>query len=134
MQRKPFCKNGHEMSEENTYRCKARPTRNQCRRCKIEWQRGKHLVERRAWIKEWRKRTGYRWQEKDIAKRRARGLVGTWVYRGKIVRPDHCHKCGLICAPQAHHPDYSKPAEFAWLCVMCHAAEHHSREADQLMR
>jgi hypothetical protein len=40
--------------------------------------------------------------------------------RSKISKPDHCTRCGLICNPEGHHEDYSKPLEVLWLCRPCH--------------
>jgi hypothetical protein len=128
MRSKSFCKNGHEMSGSNTYRCKARPTRNQCRKCKVSWGRAhrrKHAQEASAKTREWRNRVGYRRVETDIVKKRARGLISTHIRRGKIVRPDHCWQCGLICIPHAHHSDYKQPLKIEWLCPICHAEKHH---------
>lgn len=41
--------------------------------------------------------------------------------RGDLVRPSHCDHCGDGASKiQAHHDDYSKPLDVAWLCVTCH--------------
>lgn len=54
------------------------------------------------------------------------------VFRGSVIRPDTCERCGRTpprmkdgrSRIQAHHPDYSKPLKVAWLCQMCHHQEH----------
>lgn len=42
---------------------------------------------------------------------------------GKIQKQP-CEICGNPRS-EAHHPDYSKPLEVAWLCSVHHKAEHH---------
>jgi hypothetical protein len=42
------------------------------------------------------------------------------VKSGRLIRPNHCSKCGVICKPEGHHEDYSKPLEVQWLCRRCH--------------
>lgn len=67
--------------------------------------------------------------EKAVARRAVRDAIA----RGEIVRPACCERCGADPglnrrgAPllHGHHPDYSKPLEVDWLCVLCHAQEHH---------
>lgn len=43
---------------------------------------------------------------------------------GRLVRPDHCERCGEKCYPDGHHHDYSKPLDVEWLCRSCHIAHH----------
>jgi hypothetical protein len=61
---------------------------------------------------------------KNPDKIRARLKVYYAIKTGKLKRPDHCLRCGLICTPQGHHPDYSKPLKVVWLCDSCHKKEH----------
>lgn len=63
-----------------------------------------------------------RHREKYPEKEKARKAISNAIRDGRIVRPDHCSKCGLICKPQAHHADYSKPLEVTWLCKICHVS------------
>ena len=42
------------------------------------------------------------------------------VFTGKI-KSLHCTRCGLVCNPEGHHPDYAKPLEVIWLCRPCHS-------------
>lgn len=51
---------------------------------------------------------------------------------GKIKRPDHCQRCGLICSPQAHHEDYSKPLDVLFLYERCHKAIHLADRRDRV--
>ena len=46
------------------------------------------------------------------------------LYKGKITRPNNCQKCGVVCKPNGHHPNYDKPFEIAWLCNSCHGKAH----------
>lgn len=51
-------------------------------------------------------------------KANARAYLHQYVKRGKV-KKEPCKVCGNEKS-QAHHPDYSKPAEVVWLC-----REHH---------
>ena len=55
---------------------------------------------------------------------RSHNALNRAVASGKIVRPDHCTRCLVDGAPQAHHDDYSKPLDVMWLCPVCHAERH----------
>lgn len=58
-------------------------------------------------------------------KARARDVVNGEVRAGRIVKPVTCERCGFKCKLQAHHSDYSQPLNVEWVCVTCHAKEHH---------
>jgi hypothetical protein len=64
-----------------------------------------------------------RYGKKNRLQRNARRRVQWAVETGKIVRPDHCTKCGLVCKPEAHHPDHRKMLEVVWVCKECHIIE-----------
>lgn len=54
-------------------------------------------------------------------KRFARAQAYRAFLDGKIIKPQHCEKCGRIRKLQMHHADYSKPLEVRWLCMVeCH--------------
>jgi len=53
------------------------------------------------------------------------------VKSGKMIRPDHCTSCGLVCKPQAHHRDYSKHLDVMWLCPPCHGLQHAGRTIER---
>jgi hypothetical protein len=53
-------------------------------------------------------------------KRRARLVVAMRIYRGTLIRPTKCERCGIECKPEAHHHDYAKPLDVEWLCKPCH--------------
>ncbi len=59
-------------------------------------------------------------------KRRAQIAVTNALQCGKIIRPSHCSICGIVCKPEAHHPDYAFPLEIIWVCKRCHSAYHWS--------
>jgi hypothetical protein len=67
--------------------------------------------------------------KQDPLKKKCRQALRNAVSSGRIVRPEVCSKCqiknGII---QAHHHDYSKPFEVAWLCSSCHGKEHRKYE------
>lgn len=59
---------------------------------------------------------------------KARRAVSHAIMAGRLVRQNGCSMCPSVTMPEAHHEDYSKPLEVAWLCKECH------RAADRLMR
>lgn len=58
----------------------------------------------------------------------AHSLLNRAVGKGKVVRPKRCSHCGDECKPEAHHWDYTKPYEVAWLCHWCHCNLHRAEE------
>lgn len=46
------------------------------------------------------------------------------IQSGLIKRPEKCSRCISTVNIQGHHPDYNKPLEVIWLCVLCHNSEH----------
>jgi hypothetical protein len=40
-------------------------------------------------------------------------------------RLEFCEICHTRRVEHAHHPDYKKPLEVAWLCARCHQRLHH---------
>jgi ferredoxin len=63
-------------------------------------------------------------RKRNPEKIRARRLVQAAVFDGRLVRPKRCPSCNRVCLVEAHHHDYSKPFEIAWLCLRCHRQEH----------
>jgi hypothetical protein len=78
--------------------------------------------------REAREKKRQRHNERHPEKARARHIIKQAVYKGRIVKPDACEDCGeAVEDPRnlhAHHDDYSKPLDVAWLCEVCHLAEH----------
>lgn len=99
------CFRGHEMTPKNTY---LQRDRRECRRCAIDRQLARNK----------------RLRSKDRDRVEAKRAVYVAVKAGKLVRPDHCSRCGLVCKPDGHHTDYKKYLEVEWLCKRCHKAEH----------
>ncbi len=64
-------------------------------------------------------------QARDPAKTKARAFIRNRIYRGEIRRLP-CEICGNP-KTDAHHDDYSKPAEVRWLCRPHHNEVHHER-------
>lgn len=61
-------------------------------------------------------------------KRAANILVGNAVRDNRLIKPAECSRCGTIPPRRhlhAHHHDYYKPLDVEWICIKCHALEHH---------
>lgn len=59
---------------------------------------------------------------------RAREAVHTAVRYGKLIRPEHCSRCGVQCKPDGHHHNgYAREhwLDVVWLCRRCHKHEEH---------
>jgi hypothetical protein len=54
--------------------------------------------------------------------KRARAIISRMLVAGRI-NPEPCQICNKKA--QAHHPDYSKPFQVAWLCVSHHQKLHY---------
>ena len=65
-----------------------------------------------------------KWETVHREKHLAHRAVMRAVHRGRVVRPASCSRCGSVCAPHAHHHDYTKRLDVVWLCRQCHAAAH----------
>ena len=68
------------------------------------------------------------WQKSELARHpekvMARRLVREALLSGKLVKPTHCETCGGEFKLHAHHTDYDRPLEVAWLCHSCHIRLH----------
>ena len=51
---------------------------------------------------------------------KARKAIYNAIRLGRLIRPDHCEMCFIVCRPEGHHEDYSKQLEVDWLCTECH--------------
>lgn len=61
-------------------------------------------------------------------KDKARSAVVRAIRKGKLIRPDHCSKCGKECKPEAHHHNgYEKShrLDVIWVCRDCHIQQHY---------
>lgn len=63
-----------------------------------------------------------RWMQANPERKRATGLVGKALRRGKLTRLP-CLVCGEA-KTEGHHPDYSRPLDVVWLCNRHHRAAH----------
>lgn len=73
------------------------------------------------------RKSQYLWINNNPDKRAAHVILGNAVRDGRILKPDHCSKCGEFQPSRnihAHHNDYSKPLDVVWLCVQCHVDTH----------
>ena len=68
------------------------------------------------------------WQKSELERHpekvRARRLVKAALGSGKLVKRTHCEACGKELPLHAHHSDYDRPLEVAWLCHSCHIKLH----------
>ena len=56
--------------------------------------------------------------------RAANIMVGNAIRDKKLIRPDNCSNCGILCVPDGHHDDYAYPLSVTWLCRQCHNDWH----------
>lgn len=61
----------------------------------------------------------------------ARSAVGNAVRDGRLTKPTFCGCCGREGKVQAHHTDYSRPLDVAWLCFVCHREYGHEQVVTQ---
>jgi hypothetical protein len=73
---------------------------------------------------EYRRKNVENYKHRNYDKYLAGRILRAAVQRGHISKPKHCTNCGLVCNPEGHHRDYSKPLEVMWLCRGCHCREH----------
>lgn len=83
-----------------------------------------------AWMKEYRKnnpqaratqrRAQAKYAKANGHKIRAHSKVGAAIRSGRLVRPDHCSKCGVKAFIEASHTDYARMLDVEWLCRLCH--------------
>lgn len=60
-------------------------------------------------------------------KYKARMAVGNAIRDGNLFKPDSCPRCDSSLNIEAHHEDYSKPLDVAWLCQKCHQNVHRGK-------
>lgn len=65
---------------------------------------------------------GYRHTHPE--RRKAFYTVHEATYKGKLIRPETCSKCGEKGYIVAHHNDYDKPLDVIWLCLRCDRQLH----------
>jgi len=114
----------------------------QCRDCINAYQRAyhrQHLERSRAKYRRFyhrhKDRIAGREQRLDRkAKNDIRQLVRLAVRTGLLTKPKRCERCGQEPPPHrlhAHHPDYTRPLDVAWLCSLCHGKEHARLRAEE---
>jgi hypothetical protein len=73
----------------------------------------------------------FRNYHKNIDKARARVLLRTYVFEGKILKPESCFDCGKSnCRISGHHHmgyDDKNKLNVIWLCDQCHVKRHRSK-------
>jgi hypothetical protein len=110
----------------------------QCKSCRREWTRGYREENRdtiRAKQARWEqlpeskakaKARLNQWAIDNPERKRAMTIVGNAVRDGKLI-PQLCWVCGKKA--EAHHPDYSRPLDVAWLCHLHHLQAHRAHLA-----
>ena len=94
---------------------------NICRDCNTKRSgEYRHTKKGREIINRIGKEQYLKFKEKAIA----RALLNQAVKAGKIKKPLHCEKCGLVKKLDGHHEDYAKPLEVIWFCRACHIGHH----------
>ena len=98
-----------------------------------EYQRAWYQENKRsviAHVRQYRKASAKKIQAYEVRRRkerpeigRAHHFVSDGLAHGRIVKPNKCNKCGKFRKLEAHHPDYSQPEVFVWLCKPCHGVE-----------
>jgi len=63
-------------------------------------------------------------KRKNDPHKEARYLLNAALRKGDMTKPDLCSMCGKRKRITAHHSDYSKPYDVAWLCYECHGSVH----------
>lgn len=131
--KKKKCKQGHELTKENTYVRKE--GYHQCKKCRClsvknyylknpdkhkgeyyrEYNRnynlsGKSLISSQKWIKN------------NPEKYKAHNLMSSATRNKSLIRLP-CEICKDVKA-DGHHPDYTKPLEVIWLCRLHHKEQH----------
>ena len=99
----------------------------------IKTYRAKNWKKRAQQAKEWRRRTGKkynttasvkRWHAKNPLAQKAQQALNRAVNRGEIKKPKRCQKCGRPGRINGHHRNYRKPFLVIWLCQQCHRDVH----------
>lgn len=65
-----------------------------------------------------------RYKNKFPEKYKASIIFHNAIRSGKIIRYNRCELCGMVCKPDGHHYDYSKPLDVLWCCKKCHQYIH----------
>jgi hypothetical protein len=110
--------------KKNGYRC------NPCgSKASVEWAKSHREWKRKKNNAYYSKRSAMRaektakWRANHPDRRRAHQAVQTGKRNGTII-PKPCETCGSTHRVHAHHDDYSKPLEIAWLCHIHHMERH----------
>jgi hypothetical protein len=128
------------------------PQKREAERARKRVYYEEHREERLAYIKRWQEenrdkvrakqrrysqrnavelaayQAAYRASPEGDFKIRARRALYNAVARGKVVKPDHCERCGQAVSGRKlhghHHRGYEHPLDVQWLCTPCHGKEH----------
>lgn len=102
--------------------------RLRCKACELE--RLKNVRARRAAAGLSNTRPGQRERKNRLKNAHdfACNAVRSMVKAGILSKPGHCTRCGLVCNPEAHHPNgwdtVEKLIDIEWVCRACHREIH----------
>ena len=114
-----MCKRHLPVREFNYSRTSVDGLASHCRECGKEYKR-QHYEETYGDL--YNRQVEYR--QRYPERRNAFAAVHEATYKGRMVRPDTCSKCGESGYIVAHHDDYNKPLDIRWLCLSCDRQLH----------
>lgn len=73
-------------------------------------------------------------REKYQTEYKARGVLNSAVYSGRIIKPSRCSSCMANCPSHMihghHYNGYDNPLDVEWLCSECHGRSHSKIEIE----
>jgi hypothetical protein len=64
------------------------------------------------------------YRQKYPERKNAYNAIHEATYKGRMIRPDTCSKCGKSGNIVAHYNDYNNPLDICWLCLSCDRQLH----------
>lgn len=96
-----------------------------------EWRhrnRTRYLENKRVWnaanlcsVRVSRRKSDQKYAKANRVKENCRRAVCRAIAKGVLVRSWRCSSCYVTAKTYAHHADYTKPLEVAWVCRLCHS-------------
>lgn len=114
-----MCKRQLPVSEFNYSRVSLDGLVSHCRKCGKEYKKQHYEAN---YSNFYNRQVEYR--QKHPERRNAFAVIHKATYKGSIIRPDTCSKCGMSGYIVAHHDDYDRPLEVRWLCLSCDRQLH----------
>lgn len=114
-----MCKRNLPVKEFNYSRSSNDGLSSHCRECGKKYKK-QHYEQHFGEF--YNRQVGYRHIHPE--RRKAFYAVHEATYKGKLIRPETCSKCGERGYIVAHHNDYDKPLDVVWLCLRCDRQLH----------